>query len=476
MSALALSVLLSVVSALAYAGGAIAQEQVAGSSTGGVPVRRPGWWGALGLNGLGGLLHVVALACGPLSLVQPLGALTIVFALPMAALCVGRRAGATAWRGALLATAGLAGLLALVGTAAGHSLAPGQRPAVALVTGAAVTALTCTGLAAHRHPVVRSVLLATASGIAFGMSSVFTKTVAVDWSHGISLGDLSSLAAIGAFTVAGVVLSQISYRGGGLAAPLATQTVVNPVLAAVVGIALFGETFRHGTAGTALALGCAAVTAGGLILLTTERLEGGEGTPPVTAVKAAAALGGAGGSGGAAPADADAAVPGAGRLVPGTPGAAAPGPGFAVAGPGLAVPGLGLALSDPGPGFAVEAVRDAVGACPRVPRQRAAGLTTAVRAGTAGAGDGTYRVRFAETGGGTDGTGAAGAPATTFTAALPAATAPATEALPAAACVPVPPAARPYLPVPALLPVLLPMPVVLPAPCPRQMLTPPARR
>ncbi|MFH9671033.1 DMT family transporter [Streptomyces sp. NPDC017405] len=463
MSALALSVLLSVVSALAYAGGAIAQEQVAGSSTGGVPVRRPGWWGALGLNGLGGLLHVVALACGPLSLVQPLGALTIVFALPMAALCVGRRAGATAWRGALLATAGLAGLLALVGTAAGHSLAPGQRPAVALVTGAAVTALTCTGLAAHRHPVVRSVLLATASGIAFGMSSVFTKTVAVDWSHGISLGDLSSLAAIGAFTVAGVVLSQISYRGGGLAAPLATQTVVNPVLAAVVGIVLFGETFRHGTAGTALALGCAAVTAGGLILLTTERLEGGEGTPPVTAVEAAAALGGAGGSGGAAPADADAAVPGTGTLVPGTPGAAAPGPGFAVVGPRLAVPEPGLAV--PSRGFAVEAVRDAVGACPRVPRQRAAGLTTAVRAGTAGAGDGTYRVRFAGTGGGTDGAGAAGAPTTTFTAALP-----------AAARVPVPPAARPYLPVPALLPVLLPMPVVLPAPCPRQMLTPPARR
>ncbi|MFI0187570.1 DMT family transporter [Streptomyces sp. NPDC017082] len=465
MSALALSVLLSVVSALAYAGGAIAQEQVAGSSTGGVPVRRPGWWGALGLNGLGGLLHVVALACGPLSLVQPLGALTIVFALPMAALCVGRRAGATAWRGALLATAGLAGLLALVGTAAGHSLAPGQRPAVALVTGAAVTALTCTGLAAHRHPVVRSVLLATASGIAFGMSSVFTKTVAVDWSHGISLGDLSSLAAIGAFTVAGVVLSQISYRGGGLAAPLATQTVVNPVLAAVVGIVLFGETFRHGTAGTALALGCAAVTAGGLILLTTERLEGGEGTPPVTAVEAAAALGGAGGSGGAAPADADAAVPGTGTLVPGTPGAAAPGPGFVVVGPCLAVPEPGLAV--PSPGFAVEAVRDAVGACPRVPRQRAAGLTMADRAGTAGAGDGTYRVRFAGTGtgGGTDGTGTAGAPATTFTAALP-----------AAARVPVPPAARPYLPVPALLPVLLPMPVVLPAPCPRQMLTPPARR
>ncbi|MGW5430148.1 DMT family transporter [Streptomyces sp. NPDC004059] len=280
MSALALSVLLSVASALAYAAGAIVQEQVAVSSPGSayLPLRRPGWWGALALNGLGGVLHVVALAYGPLSLVQPLGALTIVFALPLAALCVGRGAGATAWRGAVMTTAGLAGLLALVGSSDGHSLDTAQRVAVALVTGGAVVALMCAGRAAHRHPAVRSVLLATASGTAFGMSSVFTKTVAVDWTHGIDLDDLPSLAVIALFAVAGVLLSQASYRGGGLAAPLATLTVVNPVLAAAVGILMFGETFRYGATGTALAMSCGVVAAGGLILLTTERI-GRAGSP-----------------------------------------------------------------------------------------------------------------------------------------------------------------------------------------------------
>jgi drug/metabolite transporter (DMT)-like permease len=275
MSALALSVVLSFVSAVAYAGGAIVQEQVAVSSPDEqyAPLRRPSWWAALGLNGLGGVLHVVALACGPLSLVQPLGALTIVFALPMAALFVGRRAGAAAWRGAIMATAGLAGLLSLVGSDEAQSLDAAQRVAVALVTGGAVVALMVAGRAAHRHPAVRSVLLATGSGIAFGMSSVFTKAVAVDWGDGISLGDLPSMAVIGVFAVAGIMLSQASYRGGGLAAPLATLTVVNPVLAAAVGILMFGETFRYSTTGTVLALGCGVVAAGGLILLTTERLE-----------------------------------------------------------------------------------------------------------------------------------------------------------------------------------------------------------
>ncbi|MEU8573127.1 DMT family transporter [Streptomyces asoensis] len=275
MSALALSVVLSLVSAVAYAGGAIVQEQVALSSPSGeyAPLRRPGWWAAVAMNGLGGLLHVVALAYGPLSLVQPLGALTIVFALPMAALFVGRRAGSAAWRGAIMATVGLAGLLSLVGAADAQSLSTPQRVTVAVVTAGAVVALMVAGRAAHRHPAVRSMLLATASGIAFGMSSVFTKTVAVDWTDGVSAADLPSLAVIAVLATSGMLLSQASYRGAGLAAPLATLTVVNPVVAAAVGITMFGETFRYGTTGTVLALGCGVVAAGGLILLTTERLQ-----------------------------------------------------------------------------------------------------------------------------------------------------------------------------------------------------------
>ncbi|MFI9286122.1 DMT family transporter [Streptomyces werraensis] len=286
MSALALSVLLSFVSAVAYAGGAIVQEQVALSSSGArqyAPLRRPAWWAAVALNGLGALLHVVALAYGPLSLVQPLGALTIVFALPMAALFVGRKAGATAWRGALMATVGLAGLLALVGASGAQSLDGPQRVAAAVGTAAAVVTLMVAARAVHRHPAVRSILLATAAGVAFGMSSVFTKTVAVDWTGGVSAGDLPSLAVIGVLATAGMLLSQASYRGAGLTAPLATLTVVNPVVAAAVGITMFGETFRHGTTGTVLALSCGVVAAGGLILLTTERLarEGAARTAPV---------------------------------------------------------------------------------------------------------------------------------------------------------------------------------------------------
>ncbi|MFE7074010.1 DMT family transporter [Streptomyces sp. NPDC057620] len=295
MSALVLSVVLSLVSAVAYAGGAIVQERVAATTPDRTyaPMRQLAWWAAVGLNALGGLLHVVALAYGPLSLVQPLGALTIVFALPMAAVFVRRRAGAAAWRGAIMATVGLAGILALVGTADSQSLNSAQRVVVALVTGGAVVALMTAARAAHRHPAVRSVLLAIAAGVAFGMSSVFTKTIAVDWTGGVAFGDLPSLAVIGVLATAGMLLSQASYRGAGLAAPLATLTVVNPIVAAAVGITMFGETFRYGETGTMLALGCGVVAAGGLILLTTERISGSERTQPVVPATTPSAAGAA---------------------------------------------------------------------------------------------------------------------------------------------------------------------------------------
>ncbi|MFD7116475.1 DMT family transporter [Streptomyces sp. NPDC056730] len=273
MSALALSVLLSLVSAVAYAAGAILQERVATDTPDRpyAPLHHGVWWAAMALNGLGAVLHVVALAYGPLSLVQPLGALTIVFALPMAALLVGRRAGHTAWRGAVMASVGLAGLLALTDGTDSRSLDGVERLVLAAATFGAVGLLFLVAQSVGR-PVVRSMLLAGAAGAAFGIGSVFTKTVAVDWTSDAPTVQAPSLVVIAVLAVCGTLLSQAAYRGAGLTAPLATVTVVNPVVAAAVGLTLFGEQFRYGVLGTVLALGSGVVAAGGLILLTTERL------------------------------------------------------------------------------------------------------------------------------------------------------------------------------------------------------------
>ncbi|WP_306327959.1 DMT family transporter [Streptomyces venezuelae] len=281
MSPLLLSVLLALVSAVAYAAAAIVQERVAASATGPryAPLRSPAWWGSVLLNGVGAALHVAALAYGPLSLVQPLGALTIVFALPMAALFVGRRAGRRAWRGALMATAGLAGLLSLTTGAEGRELADADRWLLAGCTFGVVAVLFAAAHVVGRS-VLRSVVLAAAAGVSFGMASVFTKAVAEEWSPDAPLAEWTGLLVLSGLAVTGLLLSQASYRGAGLAAPLATVTVVNPVAAAAVGLTLFGESFRYGAAGTVAALICGAVAAGGLVQLTLDRMTVPADEPP----------------------------------------------------------------------------------------------------------------------------------------------------------------------------------------------------
>ncbi|KAB7846610.1 DMT family transporter [Streptomyces mobaraensis] len=269
MSLLALSVLLCLVSAVCYAAAAIVQERVAATAGEGIrgPLRSGAWWGAVALTGLGAGLHVLALAWGPLSLVQPMGALTIVFALPMAAVFAHRPVGAAGYRGALLATGGLAGLLALTGPPGTESLPAGERPLLAAGMGAAV-ALTALVARRARRPVVRGVLLATAAGVAFGMGSVFTKAAAEDVTGHRTEALLPTLAITAVLASAGMVLSQASYRGAGLAAPLATVTVVNPVVAAAVGICCLDEAFRHGLTGGVLAGLAGAAAAAGVVILT----------------------------------------------------------------------------------------------------------------------------------------------------------------------------------------------------------------
>lgn len=314
-----MSVLLCLVSALCYAGAAIVQERVATTSAGGAcgPLRHPSWWGAVGLTGVGAGLHVLALAYGPLSLVQPLGALTIVFALPMAAVFARRPVGAVGWRGALLATGGLIALLTLTGSPRTEFLDDGARPVLAAAGLGAILILMVAARWVHR-PAPRGVVLASAAGVAFGLGSVFTKAAAEDWTSHETGSLLLVLAGVVVFASAGLLLSQTSYRGAGLAAPLATLTVVNPAVAAAIGITVLGEGFRYGLTGGVLAGVAGAVAASGVVTLTArdaERAPSGPASLPAARGPAPEGRGPAAGHGpaGATPSRLWRPVPGPGR-------------------------------------------------------------------------------------------------------------------------------------------------------------------
>lgn len=263
MTAVAWAIALSVLSAVCYAAAAVAQEHFASATRG---LLR--WALPLLLTGAGAVLHVVALQFGTVGVVQALGALTLIFALPIAAARTRRRVTGAAWRHSWLTVGGLAGLLTL-STAGPGALSGTSAQWLSLLTGIAVAGIV---LAARcsASPSTRSLLLAGAAGVAFGVASVLTKAVMSNIATGLSGSSVVSLGAIAVLATAGQVLSQRSYRDSGLAAPLAMVSVANPAVAGAIGFLLLGDSVRFGAAGAILALGAAVAAARGVVGLAAQ--------------------------------------------------------------------------------------------------------------------------------------------------------------------------------------------------------------
>ncbi|MCK1821037.1 hypothetical protein MTQ10_15810 [Streptomyces sp. XM83C] len=324
MSAALIAVVLSLFSAGAYASAAVAQERLAARSSGTGVLRLLGngaWWWSVTLNAGAALLHVVALKYGPLTVVQPLGALTLVAAVPLGARLAGRRVSAREWRGTGFTLLGLGAILVTAsGPAPDDVLSVPEALIVAGATAALIGTLSWGARPGLRH--------ATASGIASGVASALTQTVTVAATD--RSGPLLSMQVVGvallvaAFATGGLMLSQTAYRDG-LGAPLAMVTLANPVAAAVIGLALLGERLQGGALGALLALAGAGFAGWGVVLLTREGQSGAGETDGgrVAGAGGVAGAGRAGGVGGATGAAGASGAAGAG-VAGGTAGAAGP--------------------------------------------------------------------------------------------------------------------------------------------------------
>lgn len=268
MNATLAAVVLSLFSAVAYAAAAVAQERLASRTT------EPGvlsmlgnsaWWWSVALNASAALLHVAALKYGTLTLVQPLGALTLVAAVPLGARVAGRRVSPVEWRGTALTLVGLSAILVTAsGPAPDDVLSVPQALAVAATTSVLIGALSRPGT----RPGLRH---ATASGFASGVASALTQTVTVavtDRSGSLLSAQVIVVALlVAAFATGGLLLSQTAYRGG-LGAPLAVVTLANPLAAAAIGLSLLGERLQGGAAGLLLAASGAGVASWGVVTLS----------------------------------------------------------------------------------------------------------------------------------------------------------------------------------------------------------------
>lgn len=214
------------------------------------------WLAGIGCD-IGGLaLQIVALHLGSLVLVQPLLLSGLVFALLLRR-ATGRRH-VSGWQllwSAVLAVA-LAGFLALATQGQGGS-AVDRLPAVwAGVSGALAVAL-CTVLG--RRTASRggaAALLGTATGLVYAGTAALLKSlsdIAVRHPAGIFTSwELYLTIVLGA---SGLLLNQLAFQAGPLAASLPATAAVDPLASIVVGVVVFDEHVRRlGGADVALAL------------------------------------------------------------------------------------------------------------------------------------------------------------------------------------------------------------------------------
>lgn len=282
MTNLIITVALCVAVAIAYAIAALIQARYADRPVAEL-ARVPVLWVALLLNGLGAALHVTSLAFGPLSLIQPLGVLTLVIAVPFAVRREHRRISRLELTGVINTVIGLAGLTLLISTSGTTETL--SSPELITLVAATATVVAVLGLLG-RQAGASALWEAAGGGIAYSVCSALCQTVVVTVSDTGAKALLQpvmlfAVTAISVFAIAATLLTHRSYRHG-LGAPLAVTNLANPASATLIGVLLLGEHLGTGPVEIVAAAACAVLAGLGVTQLARAREAEAEAAPRET--------------------------------------------------------------------------------------------------------------------------------------------------------------------------------------------------
>ena len=266
-------------------------------------IRRPIWFAGILCMILGFVFQVAALRQSSLSLVQPVIATELLFVFAFLAVRSPRRVQARDWIAALAMAGGLAGFLAIARPAGGSNAAGHVHwTEAAIVTFAAAGVFWLLARVSIRSgqtpsPSRQAALLAVSAGIAFGFVAAVVKelsgqlaggpyAVVTNWSPYVLL--LSGAAAF--------FLVSNAFQAGPLAASQPGLTIVDPLVASLLGVFLFRDHIRHDPAEVFGEVVTLLVLVAGVVVLSRSRLVQGdpaERTQPSPAATAASIPSGA---------------------------------------------------------------------------------------------------------------------------------------------------------------------------------------
>lgn len=240
----------ALVAAFSFAVGSLVQQGVAVRESGkGILsfrlllslVRQRRWVGGVLLAAASFAIQGLALAFGPLTLVQPLAATDVLFALPLIARRNGRRLTIRDAAGAFLVTGGIVIFLTLSPPQSGRSVPslPAWLPALAAVGTVTVGSAVASW---HVRGPARVVWLAAAAGALYGLLDALTKSsvdvLAVSGAHVLATWGPYAMFVVAVF---GALFGQSAYGSGALSLSLPVIDTVEPVAAVTIGATVFGE-------------------------------------------------------------------------------------------------------------------------------------------------------------------------------------------------------------------------------------------
>ena len=244
----------SVVSALAagwtFAVGSVLQQSAARQAPQSVSMswrllvdlaHRRTWLLGIGCDVASFAMQALALAFGPLALVQPLLVTGLLFAVPLAVRWRGRRLGLREWAGTISVGLGLAAFLAASSPSDGVPTTSWDKWVLVLV---AVGSLMAAGILAGGalSGALRASAYGLSAGAAFGLLAALTKASTHLLSEGAAVFFTSwqpySMAGV---AVAGAIVQQSAFQAGSLPASVPIMDAVEPSVAVLIGVFAFSE-------------------------------------------------------------------------------------------------------------------------------------------------------------------------------------------------------------------------------------------
>lgn len=231
-------------------------------------VRVPRWLGGIALMAAGMVLGAIALGQGEISLVEPLLATNLLFALALSRHQTKQPLGRQGWAGLALLAGGVTTFIVAGEPRGGTALTDPFRHW--LIIGAMIgLALLLTAYAKRSRLSSGPVLLATAAGLLYGVQDALTRISGQRFADGGLTEVLTGWQpyAVLALGVTGLVLVQSAFETAPLRMSLPALTAAQPLAGIICGVGFLGDRLRTDTGALAWeAAGLAAIVAGIVLL------------------------------------------------------------------------------------------------------------------------------------------------------------------------------------------------------------------